>query len=529
MALVSLGGCDGRQRHAGLDALESKAIDAHLRFLASDLMEGRAPGTRGGHVAASYIATQFAQAGLQPAVGDSSYLQPVPMIGRAFEPRLSFRASGGAALAPPYGDGFLAWPRDTATAMAVEAELVFVGYGIAAPEREWDDYEDTDVRGRVLLALDGDPGAYRGALFRGDTAKRYGSPMYKYAEAERHGAVGMLLIHSPDLGYVWEAIRNARSAQRLSLGDVDPGGLNVAGWITSEVASQVAAMGGLDFPTLLETARSPDFRPIELGVTVSLSAQTTRRRFDALNVAGLLPGRDPALAHEFVVFVAHYDHLGIETGLVDDSVYNGAYDNASGTALLIGLADAFASLPRRPARSLLFLALTGEEAGCLGSRHYMRRPIVPLAQTVTFLSIDGANLWGPTEDIVVVWADGAGLGEAAREAASDEGLRLETAFAPEWGLAYRSEQICLSEAGVPSVLVGHGREFVGRMPGWGRQRMEQYLRTAYHRPTDEYPPALDLRGAVQQARVAFRLGLFLSNAAGRRADGLEREAGKIER
>lgn len=528
LALGWLGvACKGRQNVTGLGALDAKTIDAHLLFLASDLLEGRAPGTRGAELAASYIATQFAQAGLKPAIGDTSYFQAVPMIARSSEPRLSFRASGGATLTPPLGDGFLAWPLDTAAVTAVEAELVFVGFGIAAPEYEWDDYKDADVRGKVLLALDGAPGPDRGTRFPGDTATRYGSPLYKYAEAESRGAEGMLLVHSPDLGYVWDAIRSVRAAEQLSLAGVRATDTRVAGWITGEVASQVAAMGGLNFPTLLEAAGNPDFRPIDMGVTVSLSAQSRERAFEAANVAGLLPGRDPELARELVVFVAHYDHLGVDTRLKDDSIYNGAYDNASGTALLVELAEAFGSLPRHPARSLLFLAVTGTEAGCLGSRYYLRHPVVPLPRTVASLQIDGANLWGPTEDIVLVWADGAEMGEAVRKSVSAEGLRLEAAVAPEWGIAYRSDHPCFSEAGVPSVFVGHGLEFVGRMPGWGRQTMEQYLRTAYLRPGDEYQAGLDLRGAVQQARVAFRLGLYLSNARWQgRSDDLRSEEGE---
>ncbi|MGD8868801.1 MAG: M28 family peptidase, partial [Gemmatimonadales bacterium] len=371
-----------------------------------------------------------------------------------------------------------------------------------------------DVRGDILLALDGDPGPHQPGRFRGDTATRYGSALYKYAEAERRGAAGMFLVHSPYLGYAWDAIRNVRSGEQLSLADgLGSEGLAIAGWLTSEVAAQVAAMGGLDFPTLLETARDSDFRPIETGVSVSVTAVSRTRRVLAANVAGVLPGRDPEKAQEAVVFVAHYDHLGIGAGAEGDSIYNGAYDNASGTALLIALADAFGGLSRRPARSLLFLAVTGKEAGCLGSRYYVKHPLFPLARTVASITIDGANLWGPTEDIVVIAGEAAGMREAAAEAAHNEGLRLETTFAPEWGFAYRSDEVCLADAGIPSVLLGHGRDYVGRMPGWGRERLEEYFRTAYHTPNDEYEPGLDLRGATQQARVAFRLGLYLSGTA----------------
>ncbi len=516
LTLAPLGGCAGGDGGAGLRALEAPVIKAHLEFLADDLLEGRAPGTRGAALAASYIASQFAQAGLEPAVGDSSYFQPVSLLALTPDPRLSFRASGGAALTPVHGPGFLAWSLDTAAVTSVESELVFVGFGIRAPEYEWDDYAEADVRGKVVLALDGDPGRYRADRFRGDTATRYAAPKHKYEEAERHGAAGALLVHSPGAGYPWDAIRNIRVGEQLALeGVARPGSLAIAGWVTGEVASQVAAMGGLDFAALLETAVESDFRPIETGVTVSLAVRNEMRRLVDVNVAGLLPGRDPQLSNEAVVFTAHYDHIGIGAPLDGDSIYNGAYDNASGTALLISLADAFGMLRRRPARSVLFLAVTGTESGCLGTRHYVRSPILPLARTVAAINIDGANLWGPTEDIVVALAGAGGLGEAVREAAADEGLRLETAYTPEWGVVYRSDQVIFAEAGVPSALLGHGQDHVGRMPGWGRQRMEEYLLTAYHKPGDEYQPELDLRGAAQQANVAFRLGLKLSSSAWR--------------
>jgi len=511
LASILMSACARQASDSGLQALTASNIEAHLQFLASDLLEGRAPGTRGSQLAAAYIAAQFEQAGLTPAVGDTSYFQTIPMLARSQAPRISFRASGGAALAPRYGSEFLAWSRDTAAVTSVEAELVFVGFGITAPEYQWDDYKEADVRGKVVLALDGDPGRYRAGLFRGDTATRYTAPLYKFGEAKRRGAAAALLVHSSDLGYVWDAIRNIRVGEQLSLDGIESvGPPAVEGWLTGEVASQVAAMGGLDFPALLETALEPAFRPIESEVTVSLSVRSNARRFADVNVAGLLAGADPELSREVVVIAAHSDHIGIGAPLGGDSIYNGAYDNASGVALLLSLADAFGRLRRRPARSVLFLALTGKEAGSLGSRHYVRNPLVPLAQTVAVVNIDGANLWGPTEDVVIARAEAAGVRDAAEEAASSEGLRLEALFAPEWGVVHRSDQVIFADAGVPSVLLGHGQEYVGRMPGWGRQMMEHYLRTAYHKPGDEYQPGLDLRGAAQQARVAFRLTLTLA-------------------
>jgi hypothetical protein len=514
--MVLLAGCKVGDSETALEAINAHAFDARLQFLSSDLLEGRAPGTRGARLAADYIATQFAQAGLQPAADGSSYFQPVPLVARLPDPRLSFRASGGASLTPAYGTEFVAWSQDTAVATSLDGELVFAGYGITAPEYGWDDYEDQNVRGKVLLVLAGDPGRYVGGRFRGDTATRYGLASYKLEAASQQGAVGVLLVHDPEFGHDWSAIRNVRSGEQLELeGGAVPEGLAFGAWVTTSVARQVAAMAGLDFETLLETARDERFSPIEAGVTVSASVTSQTRRFSGANVAGLLPGSHPELAGEFVVFTAHYDHLGIGEPLDVDSIYNGAYDNASGTALLLCLAEAFGRMDRPPARSILFLAVTAKEAGLLGSKYFVENPLVPLNRTLANVNLDGVNLWGPTEDVVIIRADDSDTWDAALFAASDEDLRLERGWPPLWEAAYRSDHFSFLEAGVPAVLLAHGLDYVGRMPGWGSQMLEHYSRTLYHKPGDEYQPGLDFRGAVQQGRVAFRLGLRLATRRAR--------------
>jgi hypothetical protein len=512
VAIVLLAGCKIGDSETALEAINVGAFDARLQFLSSDLLEGRAPGTRGARLAADYIAAQFAQAGLQPVGDASSYFQPVPLVARLPDPRLSFRALGGASIAPAHGSEFVAWSQDTAVVTSLEAELVFAGYGITAPEYDWDDYEDEDVSGKVLLVLAGDPGRHVSERFRGDTATRYGLASYKLKTAAQRGAVGVVMVHDPEFGHDWSAIRSVRSGEQLELDDGSaPGGVAFGAWVTSSVAEQVAAMAGLDFETLLETARDDRSSPIETGVTVSASVTSRTRRFSGANVAGLLPGSHPELASEFVVFTAHYDHLGIGEPLDVDSIYNGAYDNASGTALLLCLAEAFGRMERRPARSILFLAVTAKEAGLLGSKHFVENPLVPLSRTVANINFDGVNLWGPTEDMVIIKADDSDVWDAALFAASDEDLRLESGWPPGWEAAYRSDHFSFFEAGVPAALLAHGLDYVGRMPGWGSQMLDHYSQALYHKPGDEYQPGLDLRGAVQQGRVAFRLGLRLSN------------------
>ena len=513
LLLMAAMGCAGDSAGPGLRAITTQAFDAHLRFLSSDLLEGRGLGTRGSEQATAYISSQFALAGLVPAVGDSSYLQPVPMIARTAESRLAFRAPGGASYRAEFGAGFVAWSQDTAEVSDVDAELVFVGYGITAAEWDWDDYEDVDVSGRVLLILANDPGSGSSDRFRGDTLTYYGLSAYKFAEAERRGAAGAFLIHTPESTAVsWEVIRTSLLRENASL-DVTPdsGVLAIQGWVTQDVAEQVVTMARLDFETLLETARSDNFRPVFTDVRTTAEVRSEARSFVDHNIAGILPGSDPEFAQEFLIITAHYDHLGVGETVDGDSIYNGAYDNASGTALLLCLADAFGQLPQRPGRSILFLAVTGEESGLLGSAYYADNPLVPLTRTVMNINIDGANLWGATEDVAILGAELTDIRRILVQAARAENLRLEGDLAPEQGFLYRSDQLSLLKVGVPAIMVGHGLDFIGRMPGWGDRMLQEYIETSYHRPSDEYLPDLDMRGAVQQGRVAFRIGLGVAN------------------
>jgi Zn-dependent M28 family amino/carboxypeptidase len=517
LAALAVLGCARDDAATGLAAITPEALEAYVRFLSSDLLEGRSPGTRGSELAAFYISTQFELAGLQPAVGDSSFLQPVALVSKRPRAWLSFRARGGAALEPSQGPDFVARSGELEEALRVEGELVFVGYGIAAPEHEWDDYKGMDVSGKVLLILPNDPGTVASGRFRGDTLTYYGMESYKLEEAARRGASGAMLIHTRELvGYGWNVVESSWTGEQVGL-EPAPGSqpLGLQAWLSRETAEQVVAIAGLDFATLLESARSERFRPISTGVTVSARVNSEVRHFTDVNVAGLLPGSDPRLAGEVVVFTAHYDHLGIGPSVDSDSIYNGAYDNASGTALLINLAEAFTRLERRPARSILFLAVTAGEPGCEGSRYYVENPLIPMQRTVANINLDGVNFWGPTEDVVVIGAESSSLEAVAAAAAEAEDLQLRGDPAPEQGYLYRSDQLSFLEVGIPVAYVGHGLNYVGRMPDWGRRLLEEYRERHYRQPSDEFRSASDLRGAVQQGRFAFRLGLDVANAAER--------------
>ncbi len=515
IALCVLSGCAGDEVSRALSVVTEEAIEAHTRFLASDLLEGRGPGTGGSELAASYVATQFGQAGLEPA-GDSGFLQRVPLVSIESSARFSLRAPGGAEFRATYGEDFIAWSSDTVAARAVDGDLVFVGYGIRAPEYDWDDYKDVDVSGKILLMLGGDPDAGGSGRFRGDTLTYFGFPAFKLEEAARRGAAAAFILHSPDLGYSWDAVWGVRSGQQLwPQPDGASARLGLEGWLAQDAARQIVSMAGLDFETLIESAGSENFLPIPLQLAVSSRVDNRSRSLVDFNVAGLLPGSDPELAEEVVIVLAHYDHLGVGPALDSDSIYNGCYDNASGTALLLTLANAFGQLSEPPARSLLFLAVTAEEPGHLGSGHYVANPLLPLAGTVAAINIDGANLRGLTTDVVVLGAEESGLGSIVAAAVEHEDLSLAGDQVPERGDLYGSDQFSFMRRGVPVAHVQHGLDYVGRMPGWGRQMLEEYYVQHYHRPSDECQPDIDFAGAVQQARVVFRVALGAANAAER--------------
>ncbi len=506
-AVLPASGCRRETAEPGLQAIDPPTLDAHLRFLSADILLGRAPGTPGGEFAAAYIANQMEVSGLRPAVGDTSYLQPVPLLAQSQEIQVSFRALGGAALSPRFGSEFVGWSGDTAQQVEQSGELVFVGYGISAPELDWDDYADVDVSGSFLLVLPGEPE-------RGGSLAAFAHWSHKLEEAERRGAAGVILVHTRELaGFGWDVVRALNATPRLALAGGPPlRRLVLEAWLSQEAVEQLVEMAGLDLATLLELSQSGESRPVATGVTVSLAVRSANRRLIAANVAGFLPGSDPELARQVVLFIAHYDHLGVAAAADDDSIYNGAYDNAAGTALLLGLAEAFARLAEPPRRSLLFLAVTAGESGPLGSTLYIREPLLPLSHTVAVINLDGGNLWGPTRDVVVHDAESSTLNDVVAAAARAEGLEPAARQVAGENARHPSDHQSFLRVGIPAVRVGHGLDFLGRMPDWGRQRLEEYFARHYRRPSDEYPADLDLRGAVQQGRVAFRIGLLVANA-----------------
>jgi Zn-dependent M28 family amino/carboxypeptidase len=492
--------------------VNARAIDAHLRYLADDLLEGRAPATRGGRLAARYIATQFQALGLAPAAADSSYFQPVALIGTTSRATLAWTQR--AVTAPlRFGDDFVAWAERPDTQIAVDADVVFVGYGITAPESRWDDYKGMNLQGKILLMLVNDPGLQDSTVFRGTELTYYGRWTYKLEEAARRGAAGAILIHTTaSATYGWAVVRGSWTVEQFTLDPPPTPSLAFAGWITSDAATAALATRGFSLDSLTRAAARRDFRPLPTGLRASVTVTSGVRRVESDNVVGLLPGTDPALRNEPVVFTAHYDHKGVGPAVNGDSIYNGAEDNASGVAAVLAAAEALARGGQRSRRPILFIATAAEESGLLGSEAYAARPLFPLARTAAVLNLDVTNTRGATHDIGSLGGDRSSLGALFTAAARAENLTPTGDPDPTRGSFFRSDHFPFVRAGVPALSLEPGQDFVGRPAGWGKEQDELYNESRYHQPGDEYSASFNYDGMVQQIRVALRVALAVGNA-----------------
>src|SRR5213593_3512150 len=494
--------------------VDTTAMDAHLRFLASDLLEGRAPATRGGRLAAEYIAAQFQALGLEPAGANGTYFQPVALVGMTPQPVLSW---GKAASVPDtlvYRDAFVAWAERPEADISATGDVVFVGYGIRAPEWQWDDFKGADVRGKALLMLVNDPGLVDSTVFLGKILTYYGRWTYKLEEAARQGAAGAILIHTTaSATYPWEVVRGSWSVEQFKLDQPQSPNLAFAGWVTESSAREAFTKVGLNLDSLTRAAARRDFHPVSTGLTAAVRIHSALRRVESENVAARLPGggRDPRLASQAVLLTAHWDHKGIGPAIGGDSIYNGAEDNASGVAALLGAAKALTELPR-PARSILFVATTAEESGLLGSEAYVQHPLVPLAQTAAVLNLDVTNVRGATRDIGARGGDRSTLGPIFEAAAHAESLTVESE--PDVrGSFFRSDHFPFARAGVPALSIYAGDDFVGRPKGWGEEQENIYNQQRYHQPSDEYQSTFRYAGMAQEVRVTVRTALAVANNA----------------
>ncbi|MBJ6763283.1 M28 family peptidase [Myxococcaceae bacterium JPH2] len=496
-------------------AIDANVLRAHVRFLAGDLLEGRGPGTRGDALAQAYIAAQFEAAGLQPMGQDGTYLQPFELVGLSGHPdTMSFRASGAApATELKFRDDFIAVSGVQAPEAKLEqSELVFVGYGIVAPEYGWDDFKGVDLRGKTLLILNNDP-EDDPRLFAGRTRLWYGRWDYKYEQAAKMGAAGAIILHTQQsAGYPWQVVQSSWSGEQFELPAASGPRLEVKAWTTEDATRRVLKLAGQDLDALRASAQKREFKPVPLGVTVSAKFATQVRRRPTANVLGLLPGSDPTLKQEVVLYSAHHDHLGMKADPKpgEDAIYNGAVDNASGVSAMLAVARAFQQLSSPPRRSILFAAVAAEEQGLLGSQFLAEHPPVPPGRIAANINIDGANIHGRTRDVTVIGLGKSNLDPLIIALAKSQGREVKADQLSDRGFFYRSDQFNFARQGIPAAYFGSGMDFVGRPEGWGKQRREEWEARHYHQPSDELRPEWDWSGAVEDVQLFFLLGAQVS-------------------
>ena len=490
-------------------AVDPKALQAHLEFLSDDALEGRAPGTRGGEAAAKYIAAQFRRLGLEPAGDSGTYFQRVPIIALTPQPTLAISAPSKVPLT--WKDDYVLWSMRNEDSVKLESDAVFVGYGIVAPEAGWNDYEGLDVKGKYVVVLVNDPGLVDSTLFRGKILTYYGRWTYKIEEARRQGAAGVLLVHTTESAtYPWTTVLSGWTGPQVRL-EVPPSSLVVAGWLAKETAGRLFQQGGKNLDGLAAAAK-PGFRGVPLGVRIDGSVRSTIRRSETANVLGRLPGKG-ALAREVVLIGGHYDHFGVGAPVDGDSIYNGAEDNASGTASVLTVAEAFVRSGVRTSRSLVFVGFAAEESGLIGSQALADNPVIPLRDIAAILNLDVVNLYGRTRDISALGLDQSSLGKLFSQAAAAEGLKVtENQEALIQGSYFRSDHFSLARVGIPGTSVESGSDFVGKPAGWGKQQHDEYVAKRYHQPSDEILPWFTYDGALQQLRVTVRTAVLVADA-----------------
>src|SRR5579871_152265 len=498
-----------------LESIDAERIRAHVRFLADDLLEGRGTGTRGGEIAALYIATQFALDGLKPAGDDGGYLQRVNFKGEQTLPEsraaLDLPRTGAAALR--LGDDLMLINQTQQPVVDIDAPVVFVGYGIEAPEFHWNDYRDVDVKGKVVLVIVNEPPSKDPRFFAGEALTYYGHWMYKLEEAARRGALGALIIHRTDLAsYGWNVVRSSWSNEQVYLADDRAPRLEAAGWVQLEVARRLLSASGLDLDAMIEAAGQRGFEPRELPVRFKAHIASRVRTFTSYNVLALWPGAKPGAPRQVVMYSAHYDHLGINPALAGDQIYNGAVDNGTGCGILLELAHAWGTQGARPPHAVLFASVTAEEKGLLGSRYLGEHPPVPAARITLDLNFDAVQPIGMPQAVSVTGAERTTFYPAVQKTARAFGFAIEPDAEPGAGHYYRSDHFSLARVGVPAFSINTGLEFAGHPPAWGKAQRDDYTALRYHQPSDEYRASMDFSSNAALARFGFALGWEASTA-----------------
>jgi Zn-dependent M28 family amino/carboxypeptidase len=490
-----------------MQSIDPHRIAEHVRFLANDLLEGRGTGTRGGDIAANYIAAQFALYGLKPAGDNGTFLQKVDFVGMKTLPgtRASLQPAQGAAMDLKLAEDYVVG-NETQTASAdIDAPIVFVGYGIDAPEYKWDDFKGVDVKGKVVLVIVNEPPSKDPKFFSGEALTYYGRWTYKFEEAARKGAVGALIIHRTDLAsYGWDVVRNSWSAEQVALGnDKDPK-LKAAAWIQLEVARKLMSAANLNLDEMITVAGTRQFEAKELPVRFKAHIESTVRKFASYNVLGLLPGKPGG--GQAVAYSAHYDHLGIDPTLTGDNIYNGAVDNGTGCGILLEMAHAFSTSAARPPSPVLFAAVTAEEKGLLGSNYLGKHLPIPAAKMALDLNYDAILPMGMPQSVNVTGAERTSFYPTVEKTAAAFGFEIQADAEPGAGHYYRSDHFSMARAGVPAFSINTGVKFVGHPPEWGKAQHEEYTAKHYHRPSDEFLPSMDFTSDAAVAKFGFALG-----------------------
>jgi Zn-dependent M28 family amino/carboxypeptidase len=505
-----------------LEAITPDGLLAHIKVLASDEFEGRAPGTKGEELSVKYISDQFKKIGLKPGNPDGTYTQEVPLAAIKGEPRMSFTI-GDKTIDLKYPDDFVASSARLQPEIKVDkSDVVFVGYGIVAPEYGWDDYKDVDVRGKTLLMLIGDPpipdskdpSKLDEKMFKGKAMTYYGRWTYKYEIAAQKGAAAAIIVHETQpAAYPWQVVRSSWGKENFELDNPNKNmdAVSARSWITLDVAKNIVADCGQDFDALKKTAIARDFRPIALTAKANIQIKQQIREFKSHNVIGRLEGSDPKLRDEHVIYTAHWDHLGRHPELQGDQIFNGAIDNASGVASVMQIAAAFMKVNPAPKRSVLFMATTAEEAGLLGAKFYAEHPLYPLEKTLADINIDGVNPWGKTHDLEDLTNGNSALDDLLGQAAARQGRVMKPNSEPEKGGFYRVDSFEFAKAGVPVLHAARGIEIIGKPPEYGKQKRDEFVAKHYHQPSDEVDPTWDLSGAVQDLQLLFEVGYQVAN------------------
>ena len=490
---------------------------AHIRTLSSDEFEGRLPGSRGEQKTVKYVEDQFRALSLEPGNPDGTYVQKVTLEGITPDPSMALTIAPAAQPKKEstlkFREDFVAWTKRVTEDVLVDADVVYAGYGITAPEYQWDDFKGADLKGKLLVVLVNDPGYEDESLFGGKAMKYYGRWTYKYEKAAELGAAGCLIVHETGpAGYPWTVVA-LKSGEQFDIASADKNAGRAAaeGWITVEQAQNLFKMGGQDYAAMKKAAMSRDFHPLPLGVHAKLHIHNTLREVQSANVIAKLTGSDPKLRKEYVVYTAHWDHFGIGPEVNGDKIYHGALDNASGTGALIEMARAYKQLQVPPRRSILFLSVTAEEQGLLGSQYYSEHPLYPLVDTAAEINMDVINPLGRTRDIIMIGRGSSTLDEVVEAAAKEQGRTVIPDQEPEKGFFYRSDHFNFARKGVPAFDPEGGVDYIGRPEGWGLQQKQRYTREDYHKPSDVVKPDWDFSGAVEDMQLYFLVGYGVAN------------------